>query len=116
MNPELFKTHRSLGLSGMVFDASSVASAVVASLGVLWGIKKAIELVLRPSKFELFQYSYTIKSKRKNKKSRFRKVYKKEYLLSNSRMQEITRYLFEKNKSKPRHSEERTIGVTTERR
>ncbi|MBS4067966.1 MAG: hypothetical protein WC279_06725 [Sulfurimonas sp.] len=73
-------------------DASFAAFSILGAFALVWGFKKMIDIVNRPSKLELFMYSYTIKSKRKCKKVKFRKNFNKKYILSSSRLKQITKY------------------------
>lgn len=100
MNPAMFGFPSSLAMSSAVSfptgidnaDLNSVIGAVFGGLFAVWGVKKMLDIMVRPSKLELFMYSYTIKSKRKYKKVKFYKSFNKKYILSDSRLKEISKY------------------------
>lgn len=77
-------------------DVSLVGASLISAMSAVWGLRKMIDLVLKPSLNELFKYSYTLKSKRKYKKVKGYKFslrpFKKKYILSDSRLSEITKY------------------------
>lgn len=81
-------------------DFPFAISAVLAGLAAVWGVRNIFDIMYRPSKLELFMYSYTIKSKRKYKKVKFRKSFNKKYILSDSRLKEISKYNREQKEKK----------------